>query len=122
MQGAPTDDVGHNVPCRYVWASRGKVDRMPVALAAFAAGKIAGVAWLRLDDNVWVLVNGEPVCRTLRGAHRAKRAASGRLGLVEAAALPEAFFTVWNSWMWPGRLAPWEPSWCGAAPATPAQP
>jgi NADPH2:quinone reductase len=74
---------------------------------------VAGVVEA-VDDTVsWPAV-GERVCALTNGGGYAEYCAvpavqcmpvpSG-LGLIEAAALPEAFFTAWNNVIWLGRLA-----------------
>lgn len=64
-----------------------------------------GVEWPRVGDRVCALVNGGgyaefcavPAVQCMPLPHG--------FGFVEAAALPEAFFTGWNSMIWLGRLA-----------------
>lgn len=64
-----------------------------------------GVAWPRVGDRVCALANGGGYAEyCVVPAVQCMPIPQG-LGLVEAAALPEAFSTVWNSMIWLGRLA-----------------
>ena len=64
-----------------------------------------GVAWPRAGERVCALVNGGGYAELcVVPAVQCMPIPKG-LGFVEAASLPEAFFTAWNSMIWLGRLA-----------------
>jgi NADPH2:quinone reductase len=64
-----------------------------------------GVTWPRAEQRVCALVNGGGYAEfCVVPAVQCMPIPKG-LGFVEAASLPEAFFTAWNSMIWLGRLA-----------------
>lgn len=74
---------------------------------------VAGVVVAVADDVAWPRV-GEHVCALVNGGGYAEFCAVPAVqcmplprgfGFIEAAALPEAFFTAWNCMIWLGRLA-----------------
>jgi NADPH:quinone reductase len=64
-----------------------------------------GVAWPRPGEHVCALVNGGGYAEFCAVPAVQCMPIPKGLGFVEAAALPEAFFTAWNSMIWLGRLA-----------------
>jgi NADPH2:quinone reductase len=63
-----------------------------------------GVAWPRVGDRVCALVNGGGYAEFCAVPAVQCMPLPKGFGFVEAASLPEAFFTVWNSMIWLGRL------------------
>lgn len=64
-----------------------------------------GVAWPRVGDRVCALVNGGGYAEFCAVPTVQCMPLPKGFGFVEAASLPEAFFTAWNSMIWLGRLA-----------------
>lgn len=64
-----------------------------------------GVAWPRVGDRVCALVNGGGYAEFCAVPARQCMPLPKGFGFVEAASLPEAFFTAWNCMIWLGRLA-----------------
>ncbi|BBU59337.1 hypothetical protein KU6B_56020 (plasmid) [Mameliella alba] len=90
------------------------------------AGTVAAVG-----DGVTRLAVGDPVCALTNGGGYAEYCAvqegqcmriPAGLSYIEAASLPEAYFTAWNNVMWRGALAGGKPCSCRAAPAASAWP
>jgi putative PIG3 family NAD(P)H quinone oxidoreductase len=67
-----------------------------------------GVAWPRPGEAVCALANGGGYAEFCSVPAVQCMPIPKGLGFVEAAALPEAFFTVWNTMIWLGRLGPGE--------------
>jgi NADPH2:quinone reductase len=63
------------------------------------------VAWPRVGDRVCALVNGGGYAEFCAVPAVQCMPLPKGFGFVEGAALPEAFFTAWNSMIWLGRLA-----------------
>lgn len=66
------------------------------------------VGWLQPGDRVCALVNGGGYAEFCTVPAVQCMPIPKGFGFVEAAALPEAFFTAWNTMIWLGRLAPGE--------------
>jgi putative PIG3 family NAD(P)H quinone oxidoreductase len=64
-----------------------------------------GVGWPSVGDKVCALVNGGGYAEFCVVPSLQCMPLPKGFGFVEAASLPEAFFTVWNSLIWLGRLA-----------------
>ena len=64
-----------------------------------------GVAWPRVGDRVCALVNGGGYAEFCAVPAVQCMPLPKGLGFVDAASLPEALFTAWNSMIWLGRLA-----------------
>jgi NADPH2:quinone reductase len=67
-----------------------------------------GVAWPRPGDPVCALANGGGYAEFCSVPAVQCMPIPKGLGFVDAAALPEALFTVWNTMIWLGRLGPGE--------------
>lgn len=87
-------------------ANASEVLGLDVAGRVEAVGE--GVLWPQAGERVCALVNGGGYAEfCIVPAVQCMPIPKG-LGFVEAASLPEAFFTAWNSMIWLGRLAPRE--------------
>jgi NADPH2:quinone reductase len=83
--------------------SASEVLGLDVAGIVESAGE--GVAWPPAGEHVCALVNGGGYAEFCAVPAVQCMPIPKGLGFVEAASLPEAFFTAWNSMIWLGRLA-----------------
>jgi NADPH2:quinone reductase len=74
-------------------------------VAGSVEGVGEGVAWPQVGERVCALVNGGGYAEFCVVPAVQCMPIPKNLGFVEAASLPEAFFTAWNSMIWLGRLA-----------------